>query len=297
MLDFLLPHYAVDTRNLLFREMWQRLRIINSEQRLRQFNQLALIGLPLLTVIGWLAAHINLAPFASINPYTVINLTLIIAICMMLASSLYSIPAILSKLHTQLNSTYWDVLCVTPQYNSTILMSHDAIAQLRLWPFTIMEVGLRLSIAILVVLNSFYNLYQSLPNQSDFLAQTVYNSTSWIMWGGLLLLALALLLEPILRSRVIVTLHLIIAAYIRSAPFAVVTSSIILLLIHALQTLFLAGLWFMIDDFARQEMGWTSVIYCLIPLILAATILFCVVLAWLRKSTLTIAYHAILRQS
>ncbi len=295
MLDFLLPHHAVDTRNPLFLIMWQRLKLINSEKHLRQSNQVALIGLPLLTITCWLGGGINLAQFASIDAYTLINLTLIIAICMMLTSSLYSIPAILGKLHAQLNSTYWDALCVTPQYNSTILMSHDAIAQLRLWPFTVTEVGLRISLVILLTLNNFYNLYQSFPNQSDFLAQTLYSSTTWILCTGLLLLALALMVEPIIRSRIIVTLHLIIAGYIRNTPLAVLAGFLGILVIHGLQTIFMAGLWFMIDDFARHKMGLDSVIYCLIPLILVAAVLFCMFLAWLRKSALTIAYHAILR--
>ncbi|MBI1282288.1 MAG: hypothetical protein GC179_29450 [Anaerolineaceae bacterium] len=296
--DFLLPYSAVDTRNPIFRQLRSHLRLINSEARLRRFNRLILIGLPFMAVMWWVIERFNLN-FGDVPPdfnYRLVNLILFAAVIVMFMSSFYSVPTVLGIFHKQFHSSNWEALRLTPQYNSTLLMSYDAIAQLRLWPFTALEIGLRMAVVIIFTLNSFYGLYVQSADKASFLSTIFINGFFWLALLVITLIGLAISFEPILRSRVIITLHLAVAIYIRNTPLAVLTSIAALILIHFSQTLLLTTIWAMFDDLSGGYAAGVIAVFCLIPFVLIAVIIFGAFYFWLRKFGLNLAYRTAFRQ-
>lgn len=296
--DFLLPYSAVDTRNPIFRQMWRHLRLISTEARLRRFNQITLIGIPLTAVLWWLIERIHFN-FGYVPPdfsYRLVNFLLLAALMIMLVASFYSIPGVVGMFHSQFHSGYWEALRLTPQYNSTILMAHDAIAQLRIWPFTAIEVGLRLALVVVFTLNSLYTLYNQSADKTYFLSNLLMNGFFWLALVVVSLIGIAIILEPILRTRVIITLHLIVAIYIRNMPLAVVMGITMLTLIHVSQALLLTVIWAMFDTLTGGAYGGFVVIICLVPLVLITILIFSAFYVWLRKFGLALANRSAFRQ-
>lgn len=295
--DFLLPYSAVDTRNPLFQQKWHHLRWLNSDTSLNRYTQLMLIGLPFIILLWWLIERFNLN-FGAVPPdfsYRLINFIIFTALIVMGISSLYSLPRIMGRFNAQFNSAYWDSLRLTPQYNSTILMSHDAIAQLRLWPFTALEIGLRIAIVALYTLNNFYDLYHTYPQQS-FIAQTILNPTCLGIWGIIFFIGLIFALEPIMRVRLIIAFHLTIAIRIHNIPLAFLTGFITLAIIHLTQLLLIVCLYTLYQAFTMQEMGGVSIALCFVPLTFVTSIALRALYHWLRKAALNLAYDSAFRQ-
>ena len=296
--DILLPYNEVDAKNPLFQQKWHHLRWLNSETRLRRYTQLMLIGLPLLILLWWLIERLNLH-FADVPPDfadRLINLTLYAALITMALSSLYSLPHIMGRFNAQYNSAYWDTLRLTSQYNSAILMAHDAIAQLRLWPFTAIEIGLRIAIVALFTLNNFYEVFHTYLQQSEFVAQTLLNPTCLGLWGIILFIGIAFTLEPIIRTRLIIAFHLIIAIRIQNVPLALLTGFSTLLIIHLAQLFLIVCLYAIFQVFTTQQMGGVGIALCFLPLTAIATVLLWALYRWLRKATLNLAYNSAFRQ-
>ncbi len=297
LLDFLLPYSAVDTRNPIFRQMRLHLRFVNTEARLQRFNQIILIGLPLIAVLWWLIERFNLN-FGAVElafSYRLVNFFLFAALIVMGISSLYSLSRIMGRFNAQFNSAYWDSLRLTPQYNSTILMSHDAIAQLRLWPFTALEISLRIAIVAIYTLNNFYDLYHTYPQQS-FIAQTLLNPTCLGMWGLILFIGILFTLEPIMRVRLIIAFQLTIAVHIRNVPLAFLTGLLTIAIIHLVQLLLMVCLVTLYQAFTVQEMGSISIAVCFVPLTFVVFIALRALYHWLRKAALDLAYKSAFRQ-
>ena len=296
--DLLLPYSEVDTKNPLFQQKWHHLRWLNSEAHLRRYTQMMLIGIPVVVLIWWLIERANLN-FADVPPEfstRLTNLIICTALVVMALSSLYSLPRVMGRFNAQYNSAYWDTLRLTPQYNSAILMSHDAIAQLRLWIFTAAEIGLRIAIVALFTLNNFYGLYHAYPQKSDFVSQTLLNPTCLGIWGIILFIGIAFTLEPIIRARLISAFHLIIAIRIRNVPLALLTGFVALAIIHLAQLFLIVCLYTIFQTFATQEMGGVGIALCFVPLTGLVAILLWAFYRWLRKTALNLAYESAFRQ-
>lgn len=295
--EYLLPLNGVDIRNPVFHHLWLHQRLINSKGALRHFNRIALIGIPAVIFTWWFIERANLN-FGAVQPDLTIrlaNLVLLLALVFMLITSFYSIPTVLGLFHRHFNPGYWEALRLTPQYDSTILMSHDAIAQLRLWPFTILEVALRSAFVLILSLNIFYSLYLTSADKLAYFAQSLLSLSFWLVWGALFI-AFGFIIEPIIRARLIVALHMIIAIRVRYAPLTVLTGFLELLLIHSLQVILIICIYAMINALARPEVGGVMATFCLVPLIMVAVILFGVLYRSLRRFALFFAYKSAFKQ-
>ena len=197
---------------------------------------------------------------------------------------------------SQFNSAYWDSLRLTPQYKSSILMSHDAIAQLRLWPFTAAEIGLRIAIVFLFALNNFYELFHTYPQKSEFVSQTLLNPTCLGIWGIILFIGIIFTLEPIIRVRLIVAFHLIVAIRIRNVPLALLTGFVAVAIVHLAQLFLVVCLWALYQAFTTQEMGGVGLALCFLPLTGLTAALLWALYRWLRKAALNLAYDSAFRQ-
>jgi len=177
--NFLLPYNEVDTKNQLFQQKWHHLRWLNSKASLYRYMLLTLIALPLLIILWWFIERLNLN-FGDVPPdftYRLLDLVLVAVVIVMALASYFSLPRVMGLFQKQFNSAYWDTLRLTPQLNSAILMSHDAVAQIRLWPFTALEIGLRVAIVALYALNTVYESMHPHPQQTIFIWQLFLNPT------------------------------------------------------------------------------------------------------------------------
>ncbi len=296
--DFLLPYNAVDTKNPLFQQRWHHLRWLNSETTLRRYTFLTLLGIPFIFIGLWLIERLNLnrAELPTEWHYRLINLAIYAALIIMLLASLYSVPRIMGRFNNQFNSEYWDFLRLTPQYNSTILMSHDAIAQLRLWPFTAAEIGLRIAIIVLFMLNNIYDLLHNNPMPSEFMIRTLLNPLYLGIWGIRLFAASALIIEPIFRVRLIVALQLWIATRIRNMPLLLLTGFAVLGILHFVQLLVMIALYGLFQAFVTQDMSAVSMVVCFLPLTSLSITLFWALYRRLRRVALNLAYDSAFRQ-
>jgi len=257
-----------------------------------------IIGIPFVILLWWFIERLNL-DFADVSPdfaYRLINIVIYTAFIMMALSSLYSLPRVMGRFNVQYNSAYWDTLRLTPQYNSTILMSHDAIAQLRLWSFTAVEIGLRIALVALFTLNNFYGAYHTYPQSSEFVSATLLNPTCLGIWGIILFIGIVFTLEPIIRVRLIIAFHLIIAIRIQNVPLALLTGFVALLSVHLAQFFLIVCLYTIFQAFTTQEMGGVGIALCFVPLTGLVAILLWAFYRWLRKAALNLAYESAFRQ-
>ncbi len=294
----LLPYGLVDTSNPIFQHEWRRLRWLNTEARVERYNRVVILGLPLVIIIWWIIERLNLN-FGIVPPdfaSRLLNLVIIMGLALMLLSSLYSVPAVIGKLNTQRASNVWDTLQLTPQYNSIILMAHDAIAQLRLWPFIAAEIGLRIAIVALFTLNNFYNLYHSYAQPSEFISQTFLSPICLGVWVIIAFIAVAFAIEPLVRTRLIIAVHLVIAFRIRNLPLAFLTGLLLLSVIHFSQVITVICLWAMSESLSKGDMGYVAIAICFIPITFVASILLWAFYRWLRKAALNLAYNAAFQQ-
>jgi len=296
--DFLLPYNEVDTRNALFQQKWHHLRWLNSEARLRHYTYLILIGSPLIILLWWFIErfHVNFADVSPDLAYRLINLTLFAVLITMALSSYYFLPRIMGRFQTQFNSAYWDMLRLSPQLNSAILMSHDAIAQIRLWPLTAVEVGLRIAVVLLYALNNFYDALHPHPQIDLSIGQILLNPNYIGLSGILFFVGFVFILEPVIRVRLIIAFHITIATRIRNIPLTLLTAIIIHSLVHLAQLFLIVCLYTIYQAFNNQTMGAVGLAVCFVPLMGLTIVLLWAFYRWLRKAALDLAYSAAFRE-
>ncbi len=296
--DLLLPYSEVDTKSELFLQKWHHLRWLNSETRLRRYTLLTLIGIPFMIILWWFIERLNLN-FTDVSPelaYRLINLILFIVFITMALSSFYSLPRIMGHFQNQFNSAYWDALLLTPQYNSAILMSHDAIAQIRLWPFTAIEIGLRIGVVALFALNNFYEFAHPHLQQSAFIWQIFLDPTCLGITGIIFFVGIVFIVEPVIRVRLIIAFHISIATRIRNVPLALLTGFAALALVHLAELFLILCLYSMYHAFTNQTMGSVGLALCFAPIMGLIVVLLWAFYGWLRKAALNLAYNSAFRQ-
>jgi len=296
--DFLLPYNEVDTRNPLFQQKWHHLRWLNSEARLRHYTYLVLIGIPLIILFWWFIErfHLNFADMSPDLAYGLINVIFVAVLIMMVLSSYYSLPRIMGRLQIQFNSAYWEMLRLSPQLNSAILMSHDAIAQIRLWPLTAVEIGLRIAIVLLYALNNFYAAIHPHPQSALSVWQILLNPTYLSLSGILFFVGIVFILEPVIRVRLMIAFHITIATRIRNVPLALLTRFTILSIVHLVQLFLIVCLYTIYQVFNNQPMGTVGLVVCFVPLMGLTVVLLWMFYRWLRKTALDLAYSSAFRQ-
>jgi hypothetical protein len=296
--DVLLPYSEVDPKSQLFRQKWHHLRWLNTEQSLRRYTQLTLIGIPFIIILWWLIERLNLS-FGYAPPelaYRLITLTLIAVLVTMALSSFYSLPRVMGHFQTQFNSAYWDALRLTPQFNSTILMAHDAVAQIRLWPFTAVEIGLRTAVVALYALNNIYEIVHSSTQTNAILWQMLLDPTFIGLSGIIFCVGIVFIVEPVIRVRLIIALHITIATRIRNVPTALLMGLAAITIIHLAQLFLIVCLYVIYQAFTHQNMGGVGLALCFVPLAGIIVVLIWAFYRWLRKAALDLAYDSAFRQ-
>lgn len=297
--SFLLPYNEVDTTNPIYQKDLRHLRWLSTERSLKRYNRLLLIGLPLLAVFWWLLErlNINFGYVQSDYKYTLLNLLLVIAAGVMFLSSLYSVPAVIGTFNAQYTSAYWDMLRLTPQYNGTILYSQDAIAQLRLWPLTAVEIGFRLTIVLLYTLNNFYDIFQSTAARGESVSISVFGIYCWIGWAAIMLLGVTIIFEPVIRTRLIVAMHVLITVTIKNLLLALLAGLMVVVAFHLVQMLIIANLWSLFQKSVdSSDYGGIVVILCLIPLCIAGGFILWFIAGVIRRTTFSFAHNHAFRQ-
>lgn len=279
MFKSLLPLSQIDTENPVFQQERRSLRWLRTPQQFRSYNLLTLIGLPIFIALWWFLerAHLN---FGTVQPdlqYQLINSLIYIGLGLMILSSLYAIPEVIGRLHNQFTSGYWDTLKLTTQQPDTILMTEDAVSQLRLWPLIALEVGLRTGIEALFTANNFYTLYQYPYLRNDF-----FDPVFCCSWMLILLIGIAYIIEPIVRARLIVAFSTVIVVRVKTLPLALLTGFAFILCLHLMQAAFVGVIWFGLPDIAGENY-YLTVIY---PAGLAGCILFYAAYISLRNAAL-----------
>ncbi len=294
----MLPYSEVDTKSQLFRQKWHHLRWLNTEASLRRYTQLVLIGLPFIILLWWFIERLNLN-FDAVPPefeYRLIDLTIFAVVVTMALSSFYSLPRIMGDFQTQFNLAYWDALRLTPQFNSAILMSHDAVAQIRLWPFTTVEIGLRIAVVALYALNNFYAIIHPFAQKSTFIWQMLLDPTFLGLSGIIFFVGIVFIVEPIIRVRLIVAFHISIATRIRSVPMALLMGFTVITIVHLAQLFLIVNLYVVYQAFTNQSMGGVGLALCFVPLMGLIVVTIWAFYRWLRKAALDLAYNSAFRQ-
>lgn len=147
----LLPYGLIDLANVIFQRQWQKVRWLNTETSIQRFTVLMWIGLPTITFVLWLITNQSIGSIRSaVNG---LNALVLISLIPMILSSLYSIALVIGTINSLYTSKQWEILRLTSQNQNAILMGYDAFFQLRLWPLVISEMGLRLSIFVIFLIN------------------------------------------------------------------------------------------------------------------------------------------------
>lgn len=291
--DLLLPYGAVDTKNPIFQYEWRHLRWLKSESAIKRYNRLTLVGLPLLIMLWWVIETLYINPDLKLSAFEqVFQVLLLAAGTSMTLSSLYSIPAVIGTFTNRLTSYYWDTLRLTTQYAGSILMSEDAIAQLRLWPLTALEIGLRISLVIWVMATQFYRLFVELGNLGAFL-KNVLQPSALGFWMMLALFTLTLVLEPILRTRVIIALHMVVAVRLRQLLLGAIAGIFVVVLVHAAEVLVVITAYNIIQVLSNDPIE-LFIIICIVPLTVLMFGLSLLLYRFIRARAFSIAYdHAL----
>ena len=214
----------------------------------------------------------------------------------MALSSYYSLPRVMGRFQNQYNSAYWDALRLTPQFNSAILMSHDAVAQISLWPFTAVEIGLRIAVVALYALNNFYQVAHPSQQKFAFVWQMLFDPTFVGLSGIILCVGIVFIVEPIIRVRLIIAYQITIATRIRNVPLALLMGVATVTIVHLAQLFIIVCLYVVFQAFTNQSMGGVGLALCFVPLTGLTVVLIWAFYRWLRKAALNLAYDSAFRQ-
>lgn len=293
--NYLLPYHAVDTTNPIFQKDLRHLRWLTTPSSLNRYTRWVILGIPALVMVAWSVEAFYLNPGLQIYRFErVILLLVFAAVGVMGLSSLFSIPVVIGTFTAHLTSPYWDMLRLTPQSAGAILTSEDAIAQIRLWPLTALEIGLRISLILWVITTQFYRMYVTMGDLSAFLAEVLHPFV-WGFWIMLALFSLTLFLEPIIRTRLIVALHIAIAARLQQVLLGGLASLFAVVLVHAAEVLLAVIAVQIMASLARHPIE-LFIIICITPLALMMLGVSLLLYRLVRTSTFSFAHNHAFQQ-
>jgi hypothetical protein len=278
--DLFSPYSEIGDSNPVFKRDRKRLRWLSTPERLRRFNQRAWLGLPIIVLCWWLLerATIDFRSMTPLDQWNLIINLLYLSVAWTLLSSLWMMTVTIGEFHRFFHSSEWELLKITPQFGVNILGAKDGAAQIRAWGVTAVEVGLRITIPFLSLLNFFYAYFRDRQNRPYFAIDDIaLNPFCWLALAFMAGIALGYILESIFRMRLIVALSILIAFRIQNVTFALLTGFLIVVFIHLTQALVIGGLWRILDLNTLNPSSVVLAILCLfIPFCL---IVFCCYLA------------------
>ncbi|MCA0456525.1 MAG: hypothetical protein LCI00_21305 [Chloroflexi bacterium] len=292
----LLPFHTVNPNNPLFKNELRHVRWASTEPALKRYIKWVVLGIPALVMGGWLIEVAYLNPAMQMSRFeTVILIILFAAVGVMLLSSLYSIPAVIGPFTAHINAPDWDLMRLTPQSPDSTLAAADAVAQIRLWRLTAVEIGLRMGLVMWVIFTQFYRMYTFRADLAAFLAE-VLHPFYWGFWLMLVIFSFALFIEPVIRTRLIIAINLAIAARLKGFIFAGLCAIFAVALVHAGEVLaIIIGLQ-IIFALARDPIG-LYIIICIAPLALILLGVAILVCHWIRADALTYASNHTFKQN
>lgn len=235
MLSFLLPETSNATTSPDFLSELLHLGRSSTESELKKYGGCILTGIPLLTVGWWLVERIRIN-FGYVPPNWQDNLVIIVFLfsaAFTLISSIYTISVTTNVVVNSFDSLRRDRLQAASPDNESLIKAYDAIAQIRSWRLSIVEVALRLATVILFQLNWAYSYWFTAGD--SFWVTTVGN---FICWFGVvieMIILAAYVLEPLYRMKTVVALCIAIVTRLRSLSYGLLTGFLIIFLLHLLQ--------------------------------------------------------------
>jgi hypothetical protein len=203
-----------------------------------RYSRIFLIGIPVGATGWWLfeRLHINFSYILPLSwEYNLLVVILLISVAFTLFSSVYTMLITTGDTRNRIISGQWESLRATPLGEQNIVEAYDVIAQIRSWRFSVIEVGLRLAVALLFMLDGYYSLWFTYAqNLSGYLGTTIFNLFFWIGTAIEILIFLAIAVEPLYRVRMIIACSLAIGVRVRNSTHAILAGSGVVLFTHLL---------------------------------------------------------------
>jgi hypothetical protein len=279
------PYTLVERDNPVFQQEQRYLRWLKTPESLRRYNLIVWIGIPALIVSWWFIERINLG-FKYVQPdleSRLLNVVLLVSLGVMILSSFYIIITTLGRVHKQFHAGDWETLRMTHQPEEGILIAKNAIAQIQAWPFIAVEIGLRVAVFAVFTFNNFYHYYHISADKSGFVQTAFLNMFCWCSWAIILAVGLAFMLEPLLRTRVLIAWSTAIALQVRSASLSLLAGFGAGLLFHLTQIALIGGLEAVVNNWANNSDVGVEIVFVFIPLCLFAAASFYVFYIGIRR--------------
>jgi hypothetical protein len=253
MFDFLLPYQEEIAENPVFAFEIKRLGWPRTISELRKYLYIVSCGI-VISALGWRVLeymHNDFIDIPDSMKYGLVVDLFYLSLGFSVLVNFYAGITTIGFIQQQIESGHWESLQTTPQTNENIIAAYDAIAQIRPWRLTVVEIGIRLALGIVFFLKVLGDFKDS--GIACFLFQI-----------PLVILA-AYALEPVLRMRVLVALGIANTLLIRHFVSVVLATLAIVLLLHLLQFAVLGGLWYIIYS-APQDLSAVISWICYLPI-------------------------------
>ncbi len=246
--DRVLPYRAHIQSNPIFLYELRRLRLQQFNANLSKYGLRVILGIPAIAVIWWMLERfpVGSVVFTTINPgweYYLPDAILLISLLFTAFSSFATSMMTVNSMQYHLDSGQWDDLRLTPQsYNFNLVTSDITIGQIRAWRFTIVEMALRLTSAMLILLNLLYFSWFNFRPHDDLIG--------WILWltlgaviGGII--AGIYILEPLFRIRLLVAFCMAITLRFENLINAILFGLSVVAMLHLIQFGVFLSLWYL----------------------------------------------------
>ncbi|HEX2906504.1 MAG TPA: hypothetical protein VHO69_06560, partial [Phototrophicaceae bacterium] len=206
--------------------------------------------------------------------------------------SVYTIVTVIGPLNRLFHLGQWRLLRITGQPENDILQAKEAIAQIRVWLVIAVEVGLRIIIVTVFLLNNFYAFYQISLSRDYFLLTAILNPLCWGFYLLVSVIGVVFAVEPIFRMRVIVALGIATAMQVRQTTIAFLTGFALVLPVQIIQVALIGGLMAGYQTLAHagEEVD-VMMVFALTGLSVLVELVGYVVYVGLRKATLWFIYR------
>ncbi|MBC7811459.1 MAG: hypothetical protein H7175_09935, partial [Burkholderiales bacterium] len=164
----------------------------------------------------------------------------------------------------------WDLLRLTSLREDGIVEAKHALAQLRAWRITLVVVGLRLGLVIILALHGFV-LLPLFGNGGDIFGYSDFG-TGVVLYTTLAIFFAVYIFEPLWRMRTQTALGMMVSTYTRSVVYAALGSLGMMIAVLVVQALIIAAIGFVISVLTRG-FGYTSQLssMCFILVVCSAT--------------------------
>jgi hypothetical protein len=254
MLKRQLPHALITTANPVFDYELRSIRRPRSVEDLQKYTLNMLIvlhlGLGSLWLLSLVLNSLSNAQVAPLIPYLVAAIS---GVVIMIASDVYYVLVTVGTTCHQIESGQWDLLRLTEVRGEHILVAKYALAQIRVWRFMTLEIGVRIAG---VVFTALFNL-------PVFLMLLVTLPVSWC----LVVLIIGYVAEPLWRMKALVALGVAIATRVQNHTFAVIAALLAVLGIQIARIAVLGVMGFVAFGLLPSRYN----IFCILPLAAGAT--------------------------